>query len=890
MSNRANVGAFLTFLLAPFALANTPPAAPVILEPAIELQALNGADVHMVSSEFADVDGDGHRCSDWEIREEEDVVWSAPCAEGLSALHVHLGDGGFSGSHTGARELRAASRFELRVRHRDDSGDPETEWSDWTSRRFQTVLPTPVAPMRVRVVLPDPGPRWTMRGDGRDDDHHDDVVIPPGATLSLQTVDGEPLLHLGASDIVAGEPRLSPIVVRLRIAAGEEPWLVPESVLSFDDARGRERSIYVPETSLQPGSEAFYWVSANGGTHRAASEERTPDFSQIARGAPVPWTVERGFLAEVFASGFQLPVSIVPVPNPGSAPDSPFLYVAELYGTVKVVTRDGEVREYARGLLNFDPRAPIPGAGEHGLGGITIDPENGDIFVTGVYQIDPDSPWVSPRVLRLESDDGGRTAARIVPIVEFPGDIQGSSHQIANITFGPDGKLYVHVGSSFASLAQQLNTTDGKILRMNRDGTPAAGNPYYDLSDGIATTDYIFAIGFRNPFGGAWRIADQSLYEVENGPTTDRLAKVIIGRNYQWDGTDESMRNHAVYNWSEPVAPIQIAFTEPERFDGSGFPAAKLRSAFVTESGATWATGPQPFGKKISEFIIGDDESLVSGPTTFAEYNGSGKATAAGLTAGPDGLYFTDLYRDYGYVDPFDSGANLFRIRWVGFADFRAHFQGTSTIALTDQSDVPETSSVSWDFGDGTTSTERNPVHRYEEAGTYLIRQTVTGSRGTLQQVRRVFAGNDTNGIVASYYDNDLPDAPVEVRSERLLQFDWSHDPPVPSLSNGFTAQFDVGVTPRFSETYTFTVQSPDRVRITIDGQPLIDTWESPNDSTVHTAAIPLIAGHTHEMTVQYATDSDAPALRVSWESASQPRQFVPRSLEIPRRRAASPF
>lgn len=686
-------------------LANTPPSAPVILEPALELQALNGADVHMVTSEFVDADGDEHFCTDWEIREGETVIWSAPCAEGSLMTHIHLGDGVFAGSHTGATELRADSRFELRVRYRDTADT----WSDWSTRQFQTVVPTPIAPLRVDEVR---NVRW--------------LDLPAGASIELQTVDGESL------------PRPTTVIVRLRIAAGDGDWFLPESDYAFEDGHGNQHTIYLPAIALQPHGEAFYWVSANGGTHFAEEVERTPDFSHIARGAPVPWTVERGFRAEVFASGLELPASLVAVPNPGDAPDSPFLYIAELYGNVKVVTRSGEMRTFATGLLNFDPRAPIPGKGEAGLGGITIDPANGDLIVTGVYRHAQSAQFASPRVLRLQSDDGGRTAARITPVIEFPGESTSASHQISNVTVGPDGKLYVHVGSSFSWIAQDLNTIDGKVLRINGDGTAPPDNPFYDASNGITATDYIFALGFRNHFGGAWRIADQSLYEVENGPSTDRLAKVVRGRNYLWDGFDPSMYNFAIYNWIQTAAPIQIAFTERERFNGSGFPASKLGSAFVTESGATWATGPQPHSKRISEFVIGFDETLVSGPTTLAQYNGSGKATAAGLIAGEDGLYFTDLYRDYGYDTPTDAGANVIRIRWVGWADFDARFYTSSMVVLLDRSNVPDAESISWDFGDGTTSTDRNPVHSYAQSGTYVIRQIVTGPRGAVTHAQRV--------------------------------------------------------------------------------------------------------------------------------------------------------
>jgi hypothetical protein len=89
--------------------------------------------------------------------------------------------------------------------------------------------------------------------------------------------------------------------------------------------------------------------------------------------------------------------------------------------------------------------------------------------------------------------------------------------------------------------------------------------------------------------------------------------------------------------------------------------------AFVTESGSTYATGPATNGKRIVEFDINADGSAVtSGPDTLVEYTGTGKATAVGLAAGEDGLYFTDLYKDQGYQSPIDRGANLLRVYYCG--------------------------------------------------------------------------------------------------------------------------------------------------------------------------------------------------------------------------------
>src|SRR5690606_34282879 len=103
---------------------NEPPLAPTITEPQTDNQILNAADVHMEASGFSDPDGDGHFCSNWEIWTVDGMgalverVWSAACVTGLEKVHIHLGDGAFEGSLTGATQLLPETNHMLRVRFR----------------------------------------------------------------------------------------------------------------------------------------------------------------------------------------------------------------------------------------------------------------------------------------------------------------------------------------------------------------------------------------------------------------------------------------------------------------------------------------------------------------------------------------------------------------------------------------------------------------------------------------------------------------------------------------------------------------------------------------------------------------------------------------------------
>ena len=651
-------------------LANQPPDTPTVTSPASDGQIVNPADVHMETAPFSDPDsGDTHLCTAWELWtvNPEDLVWSAEHAVGVERVHIHLGDGTFLNSHLGREDLLPDATYELRVRHCDSSGDSDTEWSAPASRLFHTAVATQILPLTMDDVLDHSDMTWQTTGGAS----VDLPFAPDPPRIRLESGSGDLLLEIrgqdGPIDEVINPPPLDGHVpVRVRISAGTlgSGLVLPETDMKVVSGDAQAHAIYLPAVSVPAGLASLFWVDSSGATYFADEAQTGPDFTQPAREATIPWTVlEPGFSVEVVATGFQLPVNIAFVPNRDPTGSGPLFYVAELYGTIKAVYPDGSTGDYATGLLNFDPTGNFPGSGEQGLTGLVVEPGTGDLFVSLLYDVNTDH---FPEVLRLASDDGGNTAARVTVVLDMAGEVQGESHQISNLSLGPDGKLYVHMGDGFdVAAAQNLDSFRGKILRMNLDGTPPADNPFYDAADGVSARDYVYARGFRNPFGGAWRVADGMHYEVENGDDVDRFAQVVPGRNYLWDGSDASMYTGALFTWFPSHAPVNLAFVEPNTFGGSGFPPRKMGHAYVSESGATYASGPQPNGKRISEFVLDAAGNLLSGPTTLIEYFGTGKATVVALAAGPDGLYFSDFYQDLRYSSPIDPGARILRVRYI---------------------------------------------------------------------------------------------------------------------------------------------------------------------------------------------------------------------------------
>lgn len=470
----------------------------------------------------------------------------------------------------------------------------------------------------------------------------------------------------------------------VKVSTGQAVWQalnVTDAILKHHIHLGDGTFVgaYAGRTTLEY-SENYVLRVRDQDTANLWSDYSERTFVTSANVPPVPgapsWTVDQpGFVVETVATGFQLPVSIAFPPEgmyPGHRPQDPLFYVGELYGNIKVVTRDGGVSDYATGLLNFSPNGIFPGSGEQGIGCIAVEPVTGDLFASTVYEATGTGEHFN-QVIRLHSVASGLQQDGISTVIQLTGDPTGASHQISNVTFH-DGHLYVHVGDGFdETKGQDLNSFRGKILRMNLDGSAPSDNPFFSRP-GTRATKYVFAYGFRNPFGGAWRASDNTHYEVENGPQVDRFARVLRGVNYRYDGTNESMHFGALWNWEPPAAPVNLAFIEALRFGGSNFPSLKFNHAFVTESGETHAQGTADSsqGKRIREFAIDAQGRLVGDPSSLIHYTGGGYSTAAALASGPDGLYFSDLYPENDF-DPTARSANVLRIRSTSVNSFQLY-------------------------------------------------------------------------------------------------------------------------------------------------------------------------------------------------------------------------
>jgi len=375
------------------------------------------------------------------------------------------------------------------------------------------------------------------------------------------------------------------------------------------------------------------------------------------------WEVEEGFRLDADAVGFELPTSIAFVPKPGDAPDSPLYFVTELKGTIKVVTNDRAVHVFARGLTRIEadslfPHPEMPqGFAEEGLTGLCLAPERGYLFATFNY-LDSDGV-LRNNVTRFSTAPGvfaTEPSSQVSFTDVFARDRSANSHMIGACRVYGDA-LYVGVGDAIEpGLSQFLGSTQGKVVRMSLDGDPLPDNPHYVDGSRSNATNYVFARGFRNPFG--LEIVGDQVFASENGNNIDRFMRIEAGENYLWNGKDWSIGARSDMVFSPAVSPTSTQFYPAESMI---FPPVYRARFYVALSGHPADLGPGTSGRRsiVSFGYDFDRGELTDVPSQIVRYRGRSNQSLVAMAFGPDALYFAPLLPDANGVTP------IVRLRWV---------------------------------------------------------------------------------------------------------------------------------------------------------------------------------------------------------------------------------
>lgn len=277
------------------------------------------------------------------------------------------------------------------------------------------------------------------------------------------------------------------------------------------------------------------------------------------------------FTIEVLTSGLDHPWSMAFLPDGR-------IMIAERAGRLRIVMADGSPSEPTiSGLPNLLARD------QGGLLGIALDPDfarNQQLYFSYTEQ---------------QGNVAGTAVARAKLVGNQLKDVQiifrqlpkteGTKHFGSRLVVAPNGNLFVTLGDRFTHMdqAQHLDNHIGKLIRIRKDGSVPADNPFTKHS--VAKPE-IWSYGHRHIQGAAIHPGTGVLWIHEHGPRGgDEINIPLPGKNYGWPlasyGMHYSMEpikdEHAeqgfeepVYYWNPAIAPSGMMF-----YRGNLFPEWK---------------------------------------------------------------------------------------------------------------------------------------------------------------------------------------------------------------------------------------------------------------------------------------------------------------------------
>jgi len=326
-------------------------------------------------------------------------------------------------------------------------------------------------------------------------------------------------------------------------------------------------------------------------------------------------TLKPGFTETIIATGLSNPTAMA------FAPD----------GRLFVCKQTGQLRVIENNQLLSTPflTVTVDSSGERGLLGVAFDPNfqtNNHVYVYYTAT----SPTIHNRISRFTANGNVAVAGSETVLMDLPTLSSATNHNGGAMHFGLDGMLYVAVGDNAAgSNSQTLANPLGKILRINRDGTIPASNPFYNQTTGISRA--IWALGLRNPFTFSIEPTSGRMFINDVGQNTwEEINEGAAGANYGWPTAEGTSSNpsfvNPVYAYSHGGSPVQgCAITGGAFYAGlpAQFPAEYVGDYFF----ADYCTG----------WINQLDTSSGVVVSTFA----SGISSPVDLAVGPEGsLYY----------------------------------------------------------------------------------------------------------------------------------------------------------------------------------------------------------------------------------------------------------
>jgi glucose/arabinose dehydrogenase len=239
---------------------------------------------------------------------------------------------------------------------------------------------------------------------------------------------------------------------------------------------------------------------------------------------------------------------------------------------MRIVSPDGTVSDSITGI------PPVNSKGQGGLLGVRVDPDfASNRMVYWVFSDPlPEGNLTAVAKGKLSADE--KTIEGATVIYRATPAYKGTLHYGGRIVIDKSGNLIISTGErsdlETRPQAQDLKSGLGKVIRITKDGAPAAGNPFEGNAD---ARPELYSYGHRNVQGLAFNPATGDLWETEFGPRGgDEVNRIEPGKNYGWPTitygieysgkkVGDSIQQKAgleqpVYYWDPVVSPSGITF------------------------------------------------------------------------------------------------------------------------------------------------------------------------------------------------------------------------------------------------------------------------------------------------------------------------------------------
>jgi glucose/arabinose dehydrogenase len=287
--------------------------------------------------------------------------------------------------------------------------------------------------------------------------------------------------------------------------------------------------------------------------------------------------------------------------------------------------RNGKLRIFRNGHLVDKPVYVIddlPQRNKTGLLGLVLHPD----FIHNHFVYMANNYWLGARmrlqVVRYEL----RNDTLLKPFLILEDIHANQNHTGCRLVFGPDKKLYITTGDADeAILAQDLKALNGKILRLNDDGTIPTDNPFFNND---TSRKEIWSYGHRNPQGLVFEPGTNTLFDSEHGPTGgDEINIIKPGQNYGWPIIHHQLTQEGMISPLAEFTP-SIGPSEAMFYKGDKFPQLKGKLLVACLRGESILEVTLDHDKIVNQEVLlkkqyGRIRSLVTGPDGYIYFSTS---------------------------------------------------------------------------------------------------------------------------------------------------------------------------------------------------------------------------------------------------------------------------